>query len=55
MSSREHNKASEQRARCCAMDKEMKRLGIDLVGQGKDVVLVHCNSYGRPSSGGKTT
>jgi hypothetical protein len=56
MSLREHNKTSKQRARCQAIDKKMKKLGIDLVGEGKDVVLVvQCNSYGRPSSGGKTT
>lgn len=42
MSSREHNKTSEQRARCQAMDKKMKRLGIDLVGEGKGC-CIYCS------------
>ncbi len=48
------SKSTIQKAKCQAMDKVMKRLGIELAPESQDVILVvHCNSMGSPCGGGR--
>jgi len=47
------SKSTIQKAECQAMDKVMKRLGIELALESQDVIIVvHCNSMGSPCGGG---